>query len=98
MEAKTLPLPVGAALGVRAFVLAATAGGFRVGLLLLIAVSAGAFACVRPILPIAWITRSILMRGETREQAAPRLCHNFKLGHNSPFRFSCRSGVVCFHQ
>jgi EmrB/QacA subfamily drug resistance transporter len=37
---------VGAALGVSAFVLAATAGGFRVGLLLLIAVSAGAFACI----------------------------------------------------
>ena len=37
---------VGAALGVSAFVLAATVGGFRVGLLLMIAVSAGAFACV----------------------------------------------------
>jgi EmrB/QacA subfamily drug resistance transporter len=37
---------VGAALGVSAFVLAATAGGFRVGLLLMIAVSAGAFACI----------------------------------------------------
>ena len=37
---------VGAALGVSAFVLAATTGGFRVGLLLLIAVSAGAFACI----------------------------------------------------
>jgi hypothetical protein len=33
-------------LGVTAFVLAATAGGFRVGLLLMIAVSAGAFACI----------------------------------------------------
>src|ERR1043165_6748207 len=37
---------VGAALGVSSFVLAATAGSFRVGLLLLIAVSAGAFACI----------------------------------------------------
>jgi EmrB/QacA subfamily drug resistance transporter len=37
---------VGAALGVSAFVLAATVGGFRVGLLLMIAVSAGTFACV----------------------------------------------------
>jgi MFS family permease len=37
---------VGAALGVSAFVLAATVGGFRLGLLLLIAVSAGTFACV----------------------------------------------------
>jgi len=37
---------VGAALGVSAFVLAATVGGFRLGLLLLIAVSAGNFACV----------------------------------------------------
>jgi EmrB/QacA subfamily drug resistance transporter len=37
---------VGAALGVSSFVLAATTGGFRVGLLLLIAVSAGAFACI----------------------------------------------------
>ena len=37
---------VGAALGVSSFVLAATTGGFRVGLLLMIAVSAGAFACI----------------------------------------------------
>jgi MFS family permease len=37
---------IGAALGVSAFVLAATVGGFRVGLLLMIAVSAGTFACV----------------------------------------------------
>lgn len=37
---------VGAALGVSAFVLAATIGGFRLGLLLMIAVSAGTFACV----------------------------------------------------
>ena len=37
---------VGAALGVSAFVLAATLGGFRLGLWLLIAVSAGTFACV----------------------------------------------------
>jgi EmrB/QacA subfamily drug resistance transporter len=37
---------VGAALGVSAFVLAATVGSFRLGLLLMIAVSAGAFACV----------------------------------------------------
>jgi EmrB/QacA subfamily drug resistance transporter len=37
---------VGAALGVSAFVLAATVGGFRLGLLLMIAVSAGTFACV----------------------------------------------------
>jgi hypothetical protein len=37
---------VGAALGISAFVLAATAGGFRVALLLMIAVSAGAFACI----------------------------------------------------
>lgn len=36
----------GAALAVSAFVLAATAGGFRVGLLLMIAVSAGALACI----------------------------------------------------
>ncbi len=35
-----------AALGVSAFVLAATVGGFRLGLLLMIAVSAGTFACV----------------------------------------------------
>jgi hypothetical protein len=41
---------VAAALGVSVFVLAATAGGFRVGLLLLIAASAGAFACI-PALP-----------------------------------------------
>jgi len=37
---------VGAALGVSTFVLAATVGGFRLGLLLMIAVSAGTFACV----------------------------------------------------
>ena len=37
---------VGAALGISAFVIAATAGGFRVALLLMIAVSAGAFACI----------------------------------------------------
>ncbi|MFL6519713.1 MAG: MFS transporter [Chthoniobacterales bacterium] len=37
---------VGAALGVSAFVLAATVGGFRLGLMLMIAVSAGTFACV----------------------------------------------------
>jgi hypothetical protein len=37
---------VGAALGVSAFVLAATVGGFRLGLLLMIAVSAGTCACV----------------------------------------------------
>ena len=37
---------VGAALGVSAFVLAATIGGFRLGLLVMIAVSAGTFACV----------------------------------------------------
>jgi hypothetical protein len=37
---------VGAALGVSAFVLAATAGGFRLGLLLMIGISAGAFACI----------------------------------------------------
>jgi EmrB/QacA subfamily drug resistance transporter len=37
---------VGAALGISAFVLAATVGGFRLGLLLMIAVSAGTFACV----------------------------------------------------
>jgi len=36
---------VGAALGVSTFVLA-TVGGFRVGLLLMIAMSAGTFACV----------------------------------------------------
>jgi hypothetical protein len=41
---------VDVALGISAFVLAATAGGFRGGLLLLIALSAGAFACV-PALP-----------------------------------------------
>ncbi len=34
------------ALGVSAFVLAATVGGFRLDLLLMIAVSAGTFACV----------------------------------------------------
>ena len=37
---------VGAALGVSVSVLAAIAGGFRVGLLLMIAVSADAFACI----------------------------------------------------
>ena len=37
---------VGAALGVSAFVLAATVGGFRLGLLLMVAVSAGTVACV----------------------------------------------------
>jgi EmrB/QacA subfamily drug resistance transporter len=37
---------IAAALGVSAFVLAATLGGFRVGLLLMVAVSAGTFACV----------------------------------------------------
>ena len=36
---------IGAALGVSAFVLAATTGGFRIALLMMIAVSAGAFAC-----------------------------------------------------
>jgi len=36
---------VGAAPGVSAFVLAATVGGFRMGLLVMIAVSAGRFAC-----------------------------------------------------
>jgi hypothetical protein len=40
------PCQIGANLGLSAFVLAATAGGFRVGLLLMIAVSAGAFACI----------------------------------------------------
>jgi hypothetical protein len=37
---------VGAALGVSTFVLAATVGGFRLGLLPMIAVSSGTFACV----------------------------------------------------
>src|SRR5438128_2783402 len=37
---------LGAALGVSAFVLAATVGGFRLGLLLMIVVSAGTFACI----------------------------------------------------
>ena len=37
---------VGAALGVSAFVRAATVGGFRTGLLVMIAVSAGTFACI----------------------------------------------------
>jgi hypothetical protein len=37
---------IGAALGVSAFVLAATVGGFRLGLLLTIAVSGATFACV----------------------------------------------------
>ena len=35
-----------AALAVSAFVLAATIGGFRIGLLVMIAVSAGTFACI----------------------------------------------------
>jgi MFS family permease len=42
---------VGAALGVSAFVLAATTGGFRVALLLMIAISAGAFACILALPP-----------------------------------------------
>ena len=42
---------VGAALGVSAFVLAATVGGFRLGLLMMIAVSAGTFACVLALPP-----------------------------------------------
>ena len=37
---------VGAMLGISAFVSTTTAGGFRVALLLMIAVSAGAFACI----------------------------------------------------
>ena len=37
---------VGAALAVSAFVLAATVGGFHMGLLVMIAVSAGTFACI----------------------------------------------------
>jgi MFS family permease len=37
---------IGASLGISAFVLAATAGSFRVALLLMIGVSAGAFACI----------------------------------------------------
>jgi hypothetical protein len=37
---------VGAALGVSAFVLAATAGGFRTRLVMMGALSAGAFACI----------------------------------------------------
>jgi len=37
---------VGAALGVSSFIVAATVGGFRAGLLVMIAVSAGTFACV----------------------------------------------------
>ena len=37
---------VGAALGVSALVLAATVGGFRMGLLVMIAVRAGAFTCL----------------------------------------------------
>jgi len=37
---------IGAALGVSAFVLAATVGGFRAALLMMIAVSAGTFACI----------------------------------------------------
>ncbi len=37
---------VGAALGVCAFGLAVTVGGFRMGLLVMIAVSAGTFACI----------------------------------------------------
>jgi hypothetical protein len=42
---------VGAALGVSAFVLAATVGGFRMGLLVMIAVSAGTFACILALPP-----------------------------------------------
>ena len=38
---------VGAALGVSAFVLAATVGGFRLGLLLMIAVSSGSSVATR---------------------------------------------------
>ena len=38
---------IGAALGVSAFVLAATVGGFRLGLLLMIAVSAGSSVATR---------------------------------------------------
>ena len=41
---------VGAALGVSAFVLAATVGGFHAGLLVMIAVSAGTFACILALL------------------------------------------------
>ena len=37
---------IGAALGISAFVLAATVGSFRMGLLVMIAVSAGTFACI----------------------------------------------------
>lgn len=37
---------IGAALGISAFVLAATVGGFRMGLPVMIAVSAGTFACI----------------------------------------------------
>jgi hypothetical protein len=42
---------IGAALGISAFVLAATVGGFRLGLLLMIIVSAGTFACVLALPP-----------------------------------------------
>jgi hypothetical protein len=52
---------VGAALGVSAFVLAATAGGFRVGLLLIIAVDAGALPASGPCLRTACTTRTMLM-------------------------------------
>lgn len=37
---------LGAALGVSSFILAATVGGFRAGLLVMIAVSAGTLACI----------------------------------------------------
>jgi hypothetical protein len=47
VSAKSRPIrQIGAALDVSAFVLAATVGGFRIGLLLMIAVSAETFACV----------------------------------------------------
>lgn len=61
---------LGEAPGVSAFVLAATAAGFRFGLLLMIAVSAGAFgrcratACIRH---IRW------MRSKRDAPARPRL-------------------------
>ena len=52
-------LPLDAALGVSAFVLAATVGGLRMGLLVMIAVSAGTFACILALpahsLPAAYI-------------------------------------------
>jgi hypothetical protein len=41
-----LILPSAFFLSLRAFVLAATVGGFRAGLLVMIAVSAGTFACI----------------------------------------------------